>query len=542
MGGIPTTTRLEIGNVDLSGRVEKVQVTNRSPGGFESLSLETSNYHPDLGETIRFFDKTYDKGIFLGVVSAVEPGSGCVKIEGGRTTALRKLPTKVFTGGSRVIDMIHYALTQCELVFDSSGSVVNLGLQLPEDTTDFKGQTPEAVFNYGADLGNYFNPPVSWWVWDDRGGMALYWRLIHPSPAFFAKLPSEQVRQRYELASAPTKVTVEWGNGNFREFPHPLAINKHPHVKVQVDKFVNANNNISTLNAADALASNLYERFKGVRDVAGSINFTCDDVLNAVSPIVSGGRNNNYPLWLARAGYFIDLEITEGPQAPYDQRVKFIAQCSYDFDAGTLSMGTGEVVGLDTSIQLMMQHWTNRPSLATTIASVSEPLVDQDTTKIFGPKSDGTGATTQGIPVFVKDKDGNLVYGGVIHPDLVADEGIEINFSCGDADVAGMKGMTRSIPGLLTDYIVYLGNDAGLVDDSITVKVTRENGAVVQNVIGTSKKTVGNIGGSQVLAKGEALFFTVMVPTSAANPTNINKATWFSIALHGKKRYPGLRI
>lgn len=558
---LPAGVRLLVGNQDLTEQPDlKLSITDTTPGGFDTASFEVPvNRLPKIDALVSVLDETYNVAAWLGVVDVVNIRGGCGIITCTRPTRDKKLlgtvegyPHTVFTAGERVQSIITEVMARtCPDVYDS-GFIIDYNLQLADDSQDFAGSTFEDIANAMTALTTQFSGPMLWWVWDNFSyQMALYVNTLDQAPRYRTKIPQDQVEQTYDRASIINNASIRWGNGLYYTFPPAGQALDHTVLRQQRDKFVNADSNIQVLQDALALANNYYNRFSPLRSTSGSA--VLKNGKDTVRSLLTTPPNDAWPLWLVRSGYAIDVNM-DGVPAPYNLPLKQIVRKTYDFEAGEdnqgqLTLQFGELVNLDSQILLTPSFFRSRLYLGAFQAAFSAPLSDRDVPPQYGPSADGIAPsiTGPGTATFIgptrdASSDEQLKYDKLIHPDLVPDQGLEVNFSF-DVTTSGFKGGTWSIPGEFDTIKVTLFKSTGLATDTVSFKIyTRVYGQptlvpatpvpITLSGVYELRQTLG----TPVLVKEKNAMIVIEVLTAGAT------AEVASISLHASKYHPKIGV
>jgi hypothetical protein len=555
---LPSGVSLKVGNKDLSYIDNlNLEVSDVTPGGFDSCTFQTDDKrlipYLKLGNVVQVYDANYQKWPFIGKVREVSLTGYCCNVSCSRSTRDQRFRTlldplgrparPIYTAGTLIEDVLRSAMGLVSSVGSGSISSLSTGIQLVEDTQDFSGQTFEDVAAAMTALTNQFGTPLSWWVHGENSQEVIDVRYIDPVvPRYRVSLPVDQVQQRYSIETIANRSTIEWGKDQSISVPDAIKYDVIPIIR---DKYVNSSRTVGTQQVARSLAEGHLQRFSELRDVGGTITIKQKDRVRAIPP-ASMNVNDDYPHWLVESGWAIDIGFV-ADLAPFNKQYKFIVSKRYNFTSCELVLGVGEPVGFDTKIDEIVSFEVDRLYKGSAFGTTSWPLADGDMVQTYGPEYDGNAppSFSAGIPIFVKAKDDALApNGAVIHPNVIADEGLEANFVVGDLQQNGYKGAVKVIPGEFDFIEILLGNDNGLVDDTCTIvlhKLLKGSSAQPQGFVDircSGKRTQRQLTSHVILGKGDWILPQVTVHSSQTTAG----AVWASISLHAKKAYPGLKL
>lgn len=561
MTKLPSRVRLTVGNNDYSTD-EDLQLTtsDTTPGGYDSCSFQLCNWKnrlPNLNDKILLYDKTLNKVIWLGRVEDVNPttsrgphniqgrGYGFVGTTDRRFTNVDytgQLAPLTFRAGMPVEDVLRFALTFCNDVYD--GGIIASGLQLHEESTNFALHTPLDVINFATGLTSGFSTPLLWWVRETSPEIAgLFTGFMDTSSRYDISLRhdnSEFIESRYSMQGIINQASLAWGN-NSQYLTEPNVLVSEPRdysaISIPRDKAVNASNLVRTLADARALAGGYISRFNVFRAISDTITI-CAAQPTAKPPLFT--VPTTIPAYLLRSGNGINIANMPSGMGRYNLSSKFIVRVETNWGSGVTTVQCGELVNLDATIDLVQSFNVNRLYNGLIHGTVSWPLAMGDALPVFGPEFSGSTNFSNGAVVMILDKDG-LPLGAVVHPKLIADEGLEANFTVGDIQSVGYKGAVRVIPGKFSEAEVLLGNGADfLVDDTCEIEVYRlpadtalDKQLIFSRTV-TVKRTQGITFNEVVLGKKD--WIVVRIVTAAST------AEWASISLHAPKEYPGLKM
>lgn len=559
---LPSRVRFTVGNQDYSTDEDlNLTTSDTTPGGYDSCSFQLCNWKnrlPDLNDKILLYDKTLSKVIWLGRVEDINPNTGGnVNIQGRGygfvgTTDRRftnvdstgQLAPLTFREGMPVEDVIRFALTFCNDVYD--GGIIDTGIQLHEESSNYALHTPLDVINFATGLTTGFNTPLLWWVRETTTSpeiAGLFTGFMDASSRYDVSLAHDQdeyVESRYGLSGIINQASLAWGNGSqYITEPNTLVSESRDYSAIGIprDKAVNGSNLVRTLADARALAGGYITRFNVFRALSDTI-VMCSAQPVAKPPLFD--VPTSIPPYLLKSGNGIQVTNMPSGYGRYNLGQKFIVRQETSWSNGVTTLQCGELFNIDSTIDLVQSFNVNRLYNGIIHGTVSWPLPMGDTLPGFGPEFSESTNFSNGSVVMVVDKDG-LPVGAVVHPDLIADEGIEANFVIGDIQTEGYKGAIRVIPGLFSEAEVLLGNsDDFLVNDTCEIEVYRlpadtslDKQLMFRRTL-TAKRTQG-ITFSEV-ALGKRDWVVVRIVTAAS------VAEWASISLHAPKQFPGLNI
>lgn len=559
---LPSGVTFKVGNQDYSSKEDlKLRVSDTTPGGFSSCTFELCDgTYPQWGAKVSIYDSNYRKSVFVGrVTSVTTKGSmGCSVTAKRQTTNQRFIEPNDFpansgvtwAAGRKIYDAIIFGLTITPDVFD--GGIVDPGIQFIQTSKDFMGQTAEDLWNELASLTTQLSTPLLWWIWGEGETAVLTVSFLDTGVRYriLGDFDLDQLEQIYDLEAVTNRSTVEWGKDQVITTPNvgggeSLSYEATPIIR---DKYTNASNQIGTHQEALSLATNYIGRFGEFRSTRDIITLECDkNSVRALPPVSGTIPVDGYPLHLIRSGNYIDVGTLPQSMSPYTKQYKLIVSKDYDFDSGKLTLTCGEIVTFDSQVTLIQDFNVNRLFNAGIQSVVNEPYANADAIPVYGPQYDGIAPPSfgPGIPTMVVDKDNPTLVpnGAVVHPNLVADEGLEANIVVGDIGTTGLKPGVRIIPGEFNNYEIVLGNDSGLLVGSDLLTITflklADDGVTLVPLIPhpittTSARKDETISPSFRLGRKEWIFPRVDVAATVS--------TWASISFHGKRQYPGLRV
>lgn len=551
----------------------KLVVTDTCNGGYKTCTFELCDYAnklPPLGYRLIMRDETLDKYIFEGLVAKPYiKVSTSAQIEATghgflSSTFLRYIKPDPTTGvisqkwiaGTPLATLFSDTLNLCQMIF--AGTMTDLsGIQLAEDSKDYKGNSPYEVWNDVVAMLSSLSTPFQWFVRDLLGVPSLSTRFQDLAARYRVVWDKKKatLESSFDLESIINACSVEFGQGLIRTSPNPLV---RSHVALPTntdrDKYISVNNEVSGSSEAQALADNILARFQDLKPIQSTI-VICGQDITAIPPIVPD-TDTDYPWWLVESGWAIEVQNQPGGQAPYAVDTFFIVEAKKDFTSGTLTLTCGEIVNFGTAVRLINNFQMSRLSDATLISPQAVNLTNRDETDYIGPPALGTLPTendnTAGIPSYIKndtvqDPDNQLYlpFKAGINPQTIPDYGTQANFGR-EADSIGIKGFIQLVPQkLLTwtiEFIPPTGSDT-IPTDSITIEfystypftpgspfatksVTTDTGAT-GTFTGTEQQTFAS-GGRVGIRVSSAATFTA--------------GCGFIVAVGGRKLYPDLGI
>lgn len=564
MTKLPNGVSLTVENTDYSTDVNELVHSTETPGGLRECRFSLDS---KLGRRIGWDDRLviYDSAHaawpFVGRISNIRKTGLCFEFTAIRSTRLRKMksttgpgnpshPSGVYAGriykaGTLMETTLRDALQLCEAaVFDGGISSLS-GLQYIADTNNMAGYTAEQMWDYVAALLTGFSTPLEWHVRGSGGLQIVKIDFQDPAARYLVQLPEEQIEEEYDSEQAITTAAVEYGNDQvYEQSITPLAAGR----RLFRDKYVNGSRDLTRLQAAQGLAGAYIARFgqPGFRSTGGQLTLKCDEnIVQAKPPVAS---SNNWPLWLIESGHGCQLLGRSPLLAPYNENLKYIIGTEYVWDTGVLTARTGIAGGgLDSRIQQTVDYNVNRLFFGPYNGppGASQPLADADLLPQIGSEMSPTLSTSYGIPGFkdsISPGDPNVPYDKQLDPDIVPDEGLEANVNF-DPAAEGFQAAIRTTPGTYVEYRLLLGNETGLVADTVVAEFYRvippsENLGGGQQFLfkiqsdGTKDRTLP-LTTPVILKRGD--YAMIKVTTTGAS------ATWAAVSLHAKKNFPRLK-
>lgn len=563
MTTLPSRVRFTVGNNDYSSDEDlNLSTSDTTPGGYDSCSFQLCNWKNricELGDKILLYDKTLSKVIWLGRVEDINPRTSgdAVSVQGRgygfvgttdrrfvNTNLMGNLAPLTFREGMPVEDVIAYALTFCNDVYD--GGIIASGLQLHEESNNFALHTPLDVINFATGLTSGFGTPLLWWVRETTTSpeiAGLSTGFMDTSSRYDVSLAhdsDECMDSRYSVQGMINLAALAWGN-NSQYLTEPNTLANEPRnysaINIPRDKAVNASNLVRTIADARSLAGGYISRFNVFRALSDTITI-CSSLPVAKPPLFS--VPTSIPAYLVRSGNGIQITNMPSGYGRYNLGQKFIVRQETNWQSGVTTLQCGELVNLDATIDLVQSFNVNRLYNGLIHGTVSWPLAMGDALQVYGPAFTDNTNFSNGAVVMVVDKNG-LPQQAVVHPELIADEGLEANFTVGDIQTAGYKGAVRVIPGKFSEAEILLGNGADfLVDDTCEIEVYRlpadislDKQLMFRRTV-TVKRTQEITFSEVVLGKKD--WVVVRIVTAAGT------AEWASISLHAPREYPGLKL
>lgn len=540
--------------------------TTETPGGLKecTFSLSSRGREIEWDDQLVIHDSLYSAYPFVGTISDIHKTGLCYDFKAVRGTRLQALESttgpgnpshpsglyagRIYRAGTLVQQTITDALQLCEVVF--SGNIVTLGLQYVADTQNMGGYTPEQMWNYVASLLASLNTPLLWHVRGRNGVQVVDIEYQDTAARYRVELPEDQIDEHYDAEQVITRIALEWGNDQI--YTQALTVQAAGRTLIH-NKYLNAARDITRLGDAQGLAGAHLSRFGVFRASQTTLTLKCGEQAVEAKPPV--GDSDDWPLHLVESGHGIQLLNRPSTEYPYNENLKYIVGTSYNWDEGSLSLDCGDSIrNLGGDVQQIVDYNVNRlfNGPYNGPPGGNHPLADADLLPLVGPevRAGDPGeppATAYSIAAFRAGIDSlggdpNVPYGRQIDPDLVPDEGLEANVNF-DPATSGFQAAVRVTPGTFNQYRLILGDETGLVADSVTAEFYRvippsENPLGGQQLLftltsGGLKDRTAAIVPIAVLKRGD--FAMIKVTTTGAT------ATWAAVSLHAKKNFPALR-
>lgn len=498
---------------------------------------------------------------------------------------------KVFAKGTPMKRMVDEAISKCQHVFDPGNLPAGLNEQLADDSENFGLQCPKDLLEAVSRVSAYLTTPIQWRVAVRGHAGTSYLEMAYTdlSPRYRVRLTKkDDFKPIYDSDVIAQVAMITWGNDQYLTastagvrpntpvppsldlpnaiIPQPLDYSVIPDMRV---RRVRGDNNIKTYGEATAMASYIVERNRILRPIGFTATIDCDTLIAAVPPVVSA-ITDNLPHYLVEPWHGIRILNDLRKWGPYGNVDTFYIMGVGWNEDGKLQLTLGDPVQLDT-FRLLSRYDGNK--LGTTIGSgvVNQPEKDVNGYKTYGPQFDAQGeylnnGIDAGLPMFASDtnpatrlpnhNDPNeqfkLPFGAGIHPDEIADYGVQANFGR-EADSIGIKGFVGLIPMKALKWrISFLpppGSDV-IPTDTITlqffdkypfVPITVPGGTDVpfatKSISPAAKVANGSFtGGEQkVFAQGGAIGIRVSVAATTAG-------CGFIVYVGGRKLYPDLGV
>lgn len=563
---------LVIGNVDYTddSRVTGLTHSTETNGGFRELSFTRECAVQDLGvglgQKVVLYDTNYSKYVFVGRVNEINPKSGRVSCtrsttdqvvrfttvtaqQWGQTYPSGRMAGRIYLDSTPFVQVLRDALTLTPSVFD--GGITDPGLQVIGQSVNIGGYTAEQIWNYVCGLTYSLTTPLQWHIRGANGVEVVVISFADLAARYYVELQEDQIDETYSLANIINRSTVPWGNNDVVQEPaegYPISYAAIPIIR---DYYANGNNNINRVLDAQGLAGNLLTRFSGFRSINDTLTIKCiENPVRVVPPLVTT-PDDNWPLHLIEAGHGLQLMNRTAPY-PYNPAIKYVTGTEYDWDTGTLTVRCGELGGFGQSINNIVDYNVNRlffgPASSAPPLWINHPLADADAITYVGPTLSQLGEMSPnkpgmgpGIPVFTQSMNGDLPFEKVIHPGLVADEGIEVNANIPITET-GFQAAVKTTPGTFTNYEVLLIGELGLTADILTATAWKVDTAGAVTPLGltitvnpAASRQIGQISPNIVLGRGIKIMWQV-------NVAAVGDAYVAAIALKADKAYPGLRL
>lgn len=552
---LPASVKLYVGNTEFTSMLDveaDVVLEKEMNGGFKSLSFETDAYQAQqairLGQKVVLWDTTWSKGAFIGQVASVKMQGPCMQVACGRPTRNQRFQdTQIYREGSPLTNAVLHALGQISQVYQ--GTVEDSGIQLVEDSPEFALQTFEDVVQWAGTQSNSFATPLIWEVESGIGSPLplMNMRYLDGGPRWVAKVPIDQLEQSFDIESQANRVCIAWGNREQYQHSPLSGIINYQVIPVIVDKTMDASIRVSTPGGIRDLADAYLARyFAQLIDSNGTITLDCDNELTALPPLFSA-MQEVVPLWLFIPGWVVRVQPTD-TQAPnpYNNMNKLAVSSSYSFKEGVLRIATGQAGGFSKAVQLLESYAVNRLYQAQVYGELRFAVPNSDELPVYGPEFTTTPPSFRnGVPTFVITATGEVLpYDGVVHPNLLKDEGLEMNLAFGaTGTVPAFKPSIKSIPGVYSTYDIIVSSAAAGFQTPSTAPVIK----LYKNPVNTTtltpiqtltlsiSRTTGTLTFPVTFAQGDRLFVEL---TTAGTETGL----LISIALHGVKSFPAINV
>lgn len=552
---LPAGVRLYVGNTEFTSMLDveaDVVLEKEMNGGFKSLSFECDTYAAQsairLGQKVVLWDTTWSKGAFIGQVASLKMQGPCMQVVCGRPTRNQRFQdTQVYGEGQPLTTCVLHALGQISQVYQ--GSVPDSGIQLVEDSPEFALQTFEDVMQWAGTQSSSFATPLIWEVESAIGSQlpVCNMRYLDGGPRWVAKIPIDQLEQSFDIESQANRVAIAWGNREQYQHSPLSGILNYQVVPVIVDKTMDASIRVSTPGGVRDLADAYLARyFAQLIDSNGTIEISCDDELVALPPLF-GVTQTVVPLWLFMPGWVVRCQLTDTQApAPYNDMNKLAVGSSYSFKEGVLRISTGQAGGFSKAVQLLESYAVNRLYQAQVFGELRFAVPNSDELPVYGPEFTTTPPSFRnGVPTFVITATGEVLpYDGVVHPNLLKDEGLEMNVAFGaTGTVPSWKPNIKTIPGLYKTYDIVLTSAANAFQTPGTAPVIE----LYKNPVNTTTLTpiqtltlslsrnTGTFTFPVTFAQGDRLFVNL---TTAGVETGLI----INVALHGPKSFPAINV
>lgn len=543
---LPSGITFTVGAQDLTCEDGLKLVHNTvTPGGFDKCTFTVCGQvgvAVRMGQAVRIWDSNIGKHAYVGLVYDIHKVGDTYEITADRSTRDQTVRQRlVYQAGTPHLVALQQGVALCENVFD--GGITDPGSQFVANSNNMFGYTAEQMWNLVSTYTASSTTPLLWWVRGSTfGQQVVYIDYADLAARYFAEVDEKNIDETYSANAMITRSNVEWGNDQYVTISDDF-----PTLTFTRDRTVNASNNLTRLTDAQGLAGNYLTRFREFRSVNDSITLQCvENTVRIVPPLVVT-PNDNWPLHLVEAGHGINLLNRPVINAPYNVPVKYVTATTYDWESGKLTLRCGDLIDLGTTIEAQIAYQVNRlffgPASSAAPRWQNHPLADADLIPVFGPNMPGDTPPSfvSGIPIMTRN-DGapdstQTPYGRVVHPDLIADEGLEANFNI-PVSSTGFGGGIRVIPGTFNEYEIILGNSAGKVADTVVVEIYKDTTGS-PSLIGTVSCTGASSRTAVInppIILGRKDFILFKVTTAGAT------ATWAAISLHAKKQYPGLKV
>lgn len=538
------------------GEIENLVTTTETPGGYRECTFNAcSGVRPVRTEIIRIHDSNYNKYPFIGRISSVHKQGLTYNV-----TATRSTRDKTYTVNTVPADATHPSGFASERIYRagtllqtaltdalsitpdvSSGHIVTLADQFTADSNDLGGQTAEQVWDYISSILASLDTPLLWHVRGLNGIQVVDIDYQDLAPRYFVHLLEDQIEETYDDTAICNQCAVAFGHGQIAIWP---PIIDYSVIKTTHTKYINASNTITRYPDALALAQTIVARMGKDRTVSDVLTIQCEANKVRVVPPVYNVAVDDWPLWLMESGH--GIELLNRPIGNIQE--KYITGTEFNWDDGKLTARCGEVRSQESQVTQIVDYNVNRlfNGPYNGPAGLNQPLADADLLPKVGSEVDSASPpnTSYGVPGFKAAADGDTQnkYGKAIDPDIIADEGIEINYTF-ETVTTGWKGGTWSIPGELRQvkFSLWKGTATnGLQIDTVTFDIyTRkatENPVFLQKIeiVGVAEGIVTISPYKSLPGRNVQLVFNVTVPSTDAEIINVT--------LHGKKQFPSLKL
>lgn len=552
---LPAGVKLYVGNTEFTSMLDveaDVVLEKEMNGGFKSLSFETDTYAAQsairLGQKVVLWDTTWSKGAFIGQVASVKMQGPCMQVTAGRPTRNQRFQeTQVYSEGQPLTTCVLHALGQISQVYQ--GTVEDSGIQLVENSPEFALQTFEDVMQWAVTQSNSFLTPLIWEVESAIGSQLplINMRYLDGGPRWVAKIPIDQLEQSFDIESQANRVAIAWGNREQYQLAPLGGIVSYQVIPVIVDKTMDASTRVSTPGRARDLAdAYLAKYYAQLIDSNGQITLDCDNELMALPPLF-GVTQTVVPLWLFMPGWVVRVQPTDlmTSTAPYNNLNKLAVGSSYSFKEGVLRISTGQAGGFAREVELLESYAINRLYQAQVYGELRYAVPNSDELPVYGPEFTTTPPSFRnGIPTFVITSTGEVLpYDGVVHPNLLKDEGLEMNIAVSGTSL-GFKPSVKTIPGVYSTYDITLSSTANGFQTPSTAPVIE----LYHNPVGTTTLTqigadltlsasrnTGTFAPTITFAQGDRLQVKVVT-------VGVEAGLAISVALHGKKAFPAINV
>lgn len=567
---LPSEIRFQVGQRDLSGVDNlKLVISDITPGGCDTCTFEycpqTIGDMPKLADRVIVRDVNLNRTVWLGRLEEPDIDYNSKNGDATRFTARgykealsdRKfIARQVYSTAMGVIhgpsmyDMIVDAVRrQCPDIYGID--FVDPDIFLDDDSQDYGGQTAQQVIESLLVITSRFTTPFSYWVREDTNApyfATLYITSLDPAARYTTILsPDVTLRGRYALNSIINEAIVEWGHDQYETAPTsgvpglsgPISYAAIPIIR---SKTVNVSSDVHAAATARSIADSTVVRFNQLRIVNGTLEL-CGGTIRAIPPVTP--TVTSLPLWLFRSGYTVGIAGIDPKFTPYIHNTPFVTRTEYEFDTGKCTATLGEIQDIGTAVADIQSTLTYQPLVPWLYGATSNPLLQTELLPAYGPDFDPNHTRSYSMSGSLgMVKDDTLPLKAVVHPDLIADEGIEINYAF-DITEVGWKGGTWSIPGKIDEIKISLFAAAaanGLQPDSITFGIytrpANTNPVLWYTaIVSGQQEVVIQVPVNQQIIftnKDTQVVFKVEVAGTLAEVA--------CVSLHGKKHYPGLNV
>lgn len=473
---------------------------------------------------------------------------------------------KIFTAGTPSLTMVQEALSKCSHIFDTDPSLLeDLTFQLAEDSINFGLASAEDVFEYARQLTAYLTTPLMWQVRQDPNrpfveNPVLEFRATDFSPRYRVRLTKDdEFTPVYDADVIYNGAMTSYGNDQYitatnagvvlnspvitgsgvpdtpnTTIPFPYDTSVIPDLRI---KRIRGDNQVNGLNEGEALANYLVLRNNVLRPIGFTMTLDCNTPVQAIFPAVPI-NTVDVPHYLIRSNYSIRVLNDFRRWGQYQQDVFYIIGTRYDWTSGKLQLTLGDPVVRD-SFRLLASFDASKLGFGIKSGVINTSNKDTGVYPTYGPFVEQFPPNRiAGFSSFVTtsaDPMDPFKFGGVVDPDLIEDEGLEMNFIV-DVSQTGYGPSIVTIPGKYHSYDVLLSNASGPISDSCTVKIYSIPDTGVTTtledtiIISSASRKQADLAHDITLHRKNRIICEVTVAATSA--------TIASFSLHAVKQYP----